>query len=68
MVRMSTYPTINVHIVESGEALGGSGESATPPIAAAVTNAIYILTGKRVRKLPIKYHDFRENNSPLVII
>ena len=68
MVRMSTSPTINVHIVESGEALGGLGEPATPPIAAAVTNAIYILTGKRVRKLPIKNHDFPENNSPLAII
>ena len=34
----------------------------------AVTNAIYILTGKRVRKLPIKNHDFPENNSPLAII
>ena len=37
-------------------------------IAAAVTNAIYILTGARVRKLPIKSHDFPENNSPLAII
>ncbi len=59
MVRMATAPEIDVHIVESGEALGGLGEPATPPIAAAVTNAIYILTGQRVRELPIKNHDFR---------
>ena len=58
MVRMATTPEIEVHIVESGEALGGLGEPATPPIAAAVTNAIYILTGQRVRELPISKHDF----------
>ncbi|MCH8173863.1 MAG: hypothetical protein IIC59_01635 [Proteobacteria bacterium] len=43
---------------ESGEALDGPGEPATPPIAAAVTNAIYILTGQRVRELPLKTPDF----------
>jgi isoquinoline 1-oxidoreductase beta subunit len=58
MVRMATAPEIDVHIVESGEALGGLGEPSTPPIAAAVTNAIYILTGQRVRELPISKHDF----------
>ena len=58
MVRMATAPEIDVHIVESGEALGGLGEPSTPPIAAAVTNAVYILTGQRVRELPIKNHDF----------
>jgi len=58
MVRMATSPEIDVRIVESGEALGGLGEPATPPIAAAVTNAVYILTGQRVRELPIKNHDF----------
>lgn len=63
MVRMATSPEIDVHIVESGEALGGLGEPATPPIAAAVTNAIYILTGQRVRELPIRKHDFGRNNS-----
>ena len=57
MVRMATTPEIEVHIVASGEALGGLGEPSTPPIAAAVTNAIYILTGQRVRELPIKNTD-----------
>ena len=58
MVRMATSPEIDVRIVESGEALGGLGEPSTPPIAAAVANGIYILTGQRVRELPIKNHDF----------
>lgn len=63
MVRMATAPEIEVHIIESGEELGGLGEPATPPIAAAVTNAIYILTGERVRELPIKNHDFSQSAS-----
>ncbi len=58
MVRMADSPEIDVHIIESGEALGGLGEPATPPIAAAVSNGLYILTGQRVRELPIKNHDF----------
>ena len=62
MVRMATSPEIEVHIVESGETLGGLGEPATPPVAAAITNAIYILTGQRVRELPIKNHDFSRSN------
>ena len=57
MVRMASSPGIEVHIVESGEAPGGLGEPATPPIAAAITNAIYILTGQRIRDLPIRKHD-----------
>lgn len=56
-VRMGQTPEIRVHIVESGEALGGLGEPATPPIAAAVANAVYILTGQRIRELPFKNHD-----------
>ena len=64
MVRMSTSPEIDIHIIESGEALGGLGEPAPPPIAAAVTNAIYILTGYRIRNLPIRNHNFPDN-SPL---
>jgi isoquinoline 1-oxidoreductase subunit beta len=57
-VRMATTPEIETIIVESGEELGGLGEPSTPPVAAAVTNAIYILTGQRVRELPLKNHDF----------
>ena len=61
MIRMADSPEIDVHIVESGEEMGGLGEPATPPIAAAVSNAIYILTGQRVRELPIKNHDFSQS-------
>ena len=44
--------------IEAGAALGGLGEPATPPIAAAVANAAYILTGQRVRELPMKTYRF----------
>ncbi|MEE8320596.1 MAG: molybdopterin cofactor-binding domain-containing protein, partial [Gammaproteobacteria bacterium] len=46
-------PVIQVEIINSNEPLGGIGEPATPPIAPAVCNAIYILTGQRIRTLPL---------------
>jgi isoquinoline 1-oxidoreductase beta subunit len=53
MIRMGEMPVIEVHIVASEDAQGGVGEPGTPPIAPAVCNAIFALTGKRIRKLPI---------------
>ena len=53
IVRIDEAPEIETHIVTSGDALGGIGEPGVPPLAPAVCNAIYALTGKRVRKLPI---------------
>jgi len=40
-------------IVNSGEPLGGIGEVATPPIAPAIANALFALTGERQRILPL---------------
>jgi len=58
MVRLAEVPEIDVHIIESGAPLGGMGEPGLPPIAPAMTNALYALTGTRVRKLPLKNYDF----------
>jgi isoquinoline 1-oxidoreductase beta subunit len=58
MVRLAEAPKIDVHLVPSGGAVwGGAGEPAMPPIAAAVANAIFAATGKRLRSLPISDHD-----------
>jgi isoquinoline 1-oxidoreductase subunit beta len=57
MLHLSDAPAIETFIIESGMPLGGVGEPGTPPIAPAVTNAIYAVTGKRIRDLPIRNHD-----------
>jgi isoquinoline 1-oxidoreductase beta subunit len=54
LLRMDEMPAIEVHIVPSTAAPGGVGEPGTPPIAPAVANAVFALTGKPVRKLPIR--------------
>jgi isoquinoline 1-oxidoreductase beta subunit len=53
MLRISeaNYP-IEVHVIESLENPGGVGEAGLPPIAPALTNAIFRLTGKRIKVLP----------------
>ena len=53
-LRMSKAPTIETHIINSGEVMGGAGEPGTPPIAPALANAIFNATGERIRQLPIK--------------
>jgi isoquinoline 1-oxidoreductase subunit beta len=57
MIRLETAPKMAVHFIESGERIGGLGEPGTPPIAPAVANAIFAVTGKRIRSLPILAHD-----------
>jgi isoquinoline 1-oxidoreductase beta subunit len=54
LLRFDEMPEIEVHIVKSIEAPGGVGEPGTPPIAPAVANAVFALTGQPVRKLPIR--------------
>ncbi|KVQ20625.1 xanthine dehydrogenase family protein molybdopterin-binding subunit [Burkholderia ubonensis] len=53
MLRINETPPIDVHIMKSGEAPGGIGEPGTAALAAALANAIFAATGKRVRKLPV---------------
>lgn len=45
---------IDVHFIESGERMGGIGEPGVPPAPAALANALFAATGKRVRTLPIR--------------
>ena len=53
LLRMSEAPEVEVHLVESDAKIGGGGEPSLPPIAPAVTNAIFAATGVRIRRLPL---------------
>jgi isoquinoline 1-oxidoreductase beta subunit len=53
MLRINEMPVVDVHILESNEAPGGLGEPGVPSVAPAVCNAVFALTGKRIRSLPI---------------
>jgi isoquinoline 1-oxidoreductase subunit beta len=54
MLRMFEAPAVEVFIVPSEEKPTGVGEPSVPPVAPALTNAIFAATGKRVRRLPIR--------------
>jgi isoquinoline 1-oxidoreductase beta subunit len=58
ILRIPDMPKVDVHIVDSTEEPGGVGEPGVPPIAPAVTNAIFRLTGQRIRRLPLSRYDF----------
>jgi isoquinoline 1-oxidoreductase beta subunit len=52
ILRIDEAPKIEVHQVENAESPGGIGETGTAAASAALCNAIYSATGKRLRKLP----------------
>ena len=60
MLRMNEMPKVEVHIMPSTEKHGGVGEPGTPPIAPAVVNAIFAVTGKRLRSLPIRPEELKQ--------
>jgi len=53
MLRIDQVPAIDVHVVPSGEAPGGIGETGTTAGPPALRNAIYAATGIALRRLPI---------------
>jgi isoquinoline 1-oxidoreductase beta subunit len=60
MLRMKDMPKVEVYIMPSQEALGGVGEPGVPPIAPAVANAVFVATGVRLRKLPMRPETVKE--------
>ncbi|WP_028621155.1 xanthine dehydrogenase family protein molybdopterin-binding subunit [Pseudomonas sp. Ant30-3] len=54
VLRLSEMPRVEVHIVESSDKPGGVGEAGVPPTAPAVANAVFALTGQRLRELPLQ--------------
>lgn len=57
VLRIDEMPVVEVHLVASHATPGGIGEASVPPIAAAVGNAIFAATGKRLRRLPMRPGD-----------
>ena len=53
LVTLAQAPQVDTHIVPSTRAPAGVGEPAVPPVAPAVGNALFALTGKRLRALPL---------------
>ena len=52
MIRMHETPEIEVHILADGGKIKGVGEPGLPPFAPALANAIFSITGKRIKKMP----------------
>jgi len=58
VLRLNSMPVVEVHIVPSTERPSGIGEPGTPLMAAVLGNALFTLTGQRVRSLPLVRHGF----------
>ena len=53
-LRIDACPTVETEVIASTEPPEGVGEPGVPPIAPAVANALFALTGQRLRTLPLK--------------
>jgi len=55
-MRLRQAPEVFVNALENGDKVRGIGEPGLPPAAAALGNAIFALTGQRIRELPMHHH------------
>ncbi len=59
MIRLRNAPTQAVYFIDSDLPPGGLGEPGTPPVAPALTNAVFAASGTRIRELPLARAGFR---------
>ncbi|MDD7911772.1 molybdopterin-dependent oxidoreductase [Pseudovibrio exalbescens] len=52
-MRMHQTPAFHIELLENSPHMGGAGEPGTPPAPAALANAIFAATGKRIRTMPL---------------
>ena len=56
LLTLATTPRIETHLMPSTRTPAGVGEVAVPPVAPALANALFALTGQRLRELPLTLH------------
>lgn len=54
VLRLNEAPVVDVHIIASGDKMGGIGETGVPPTFGAVLNGLFAVTGKPIHKLPLR--------------
>ncbi len=54
LTRIDQAPEVETYVFDRDDAPGGVGEPGVPPVTAAIANAIFAASGKRIRRLPIR--------------